>query len=119
MDNFEQWLKNFGIRLRAERNKQGLTRPELAKLAHTEQNYIIQIERGERSPSLHMFMNLRAALGVSADSLLFEDPKAIHKEPNIVLDNFISFISRKSDEEVVALFDIVRRISRYQKLNPK
>ena len=71
MKNAEFTLVDFGKRLRIEREKQGLTRIALAELAQTEQGYIVQIERGDRSPSLKTFVNLLLALNISSDSLIF------------------------------------------------
>ena len=69
--DYDEWLIEFGKRVRVERERQNLTRVALAELANTEQGYIVQIERGSRSPSLKTFTNLLSALGVSADYLMF------------------------------------------------
>ena len=71
MENYEDWLIKFGNRVREERERQNLTRSALAERANTEQGYIVQIERGSRSPSLKTFTNLLSALGVSSDYLIF------------------------------------------------
>ena len=103
MENREQWLVNFGLRLRAERERQGFTRLVLAELAHTEQGYIVQIERGERSPSLRTFLNLITALCVSADSIIFgaHDDDSIERER--VLSDFTKFIAGGRQQKESAL----------------
>jgi transcriptional regulator with XRE-family HTH domain len=62
MTTQEKWLSDLGARLKAEREKQGLTQQILAGKANTKQDYIAQLERGSRSPSLRTFMNILSAL---------------------------------------------------------
>ncbi|MCL2366123.1 MAG: helix-turn-helix domain-containing protein [Oscillospiraceae bacterium] len=114
MNTHEQWLIDFGIRLRQEREKQGLTRFALAKLAHTEQGYIVQLERGSRSPSLRTFINLLSALGVSADALILGTATAQKTEMEAALGDFTTFLSTRTVDEVRALLQIIRDISKYK-----
>lgn len=62
--------EDFGNRLRKAREKQGLTRDELAELADMSTNYLGEIERGEKVLGSDKFIRLVIALGVSADELL-------------------------------------------------
>ncbi|MCL2367094.1 MAG: helix-turn-helix domain-containing protein [Oscillospiraceae bacterium] len=114
MVNHEQWLIDFGARLRSEREKQALTRSALAQLAHTEQGYIVQIESGNRSPSLRTFINLLSALGVSADSLIFGTPKEQGSDMERALDDYTAFLLTRTVEEVKMLFEISKDISKYK-----
>jgi transcriptional regulator with XRE-family HTH domain len=89
MENYKDWLIKFGNRVRIERERQKLTRITLAAKVNTEQGYIVQIEKGVRSPSLKTFTSLLTALGVSADYLIFgtlEDE--INEKENIYKDFF-------------------------------
>jgi len=112
MDDYKQWQKDFGIRLRAQREKMDLTRQELAELAGTEHGYIVQIERGDRSPSLRMFISILAALGVSSDDLIYG--KKEDAEPDSIVGNITEFMTRKKPEDAKALFEIVRLVSKYR-----
>jgi len=114
--NHEQWLIDFGSRLRIERERLGLTRLALAELAHTEQGYIVQIERGDRSPSLRTFVNLLSALGVSADALIFGDIANSDGKEATLIEDFTGFLSRRSTVEVQSLFEIVRLVTRHRNL---
>jgi len=113
MTHENKWLIDFGIRLRAERDRQGLTRQRLAELANTEQGYIVQIERGERSPSLRTFINILSALGASADSIIFGTLEEGGELDNIIKD-FSNFLSRMGVEEVTALYQIAKLITAFK-----
>ena len=115
MKSQEQWLLEFCNRLKAERVKQGLTQNMLAIKANTKQDYIAQIERGGRNPSLKMLMKILAALDISADYLIYgaevnKDGDDINKK---VLDEFILFLSRRDDSEIVTYYEIVRLLSKH------
>jgi len=94
MNQDNQWLLDFGARLKTEREKQGVTQQVLAGKAHTKQDYIAQIERGARNPSLRTFMNILSALDVSADYLIYGVSKEQEGEITTALNNFMSFMSR-------------------------
>jgi len=113
----EQWLTDFGSRLRIERERLGLTRLALAELAHTEQGYIVQIERGDRSPSLRTFVNLLSALGVSADLLIFGSEADADDKQASLIEDFMGFLSRRSSAEIQSLFEIVRLVTRHRNLD--
>ena len=61
--------KSFGRRIRALREKQGLTQEDLANRAKLHRNYIGGIERGERNPSLVNIVKLSVALRIPIDDL--------------------------------------------------
>jgi len=104
MGNYEEWLHGFGNRVRDERERQNLTRTALAEMAHTEQGYIVQIERGSRSPSLKTFTNLLSALGVSADYLVFGLDEGELSEKENVIQNFANLLKRGDAEDIKMLY---------------
>lgn len=112
MKDHDAWLIDFGARLRKERERQGLTRLALADLAHTEQGYIVQIERGDRSPSLRTFINLLSALGSSADYLIFGTTG--EEELDDMSEDFKRFLFRQDHEEIKVLFEIARLVVKYK-----
>ena len=114
MNQRDELLTRFGMRLKSEREKQGLTQQALATKAYTKQDYLAQIERGTRNPSLKTLLNILSALDVSADYLIFgvgennvdeEDPK--------ILTEFISFLSRRGYDDVRSYYEIVKFMSKY------
>ena len=60
----------FGSRVRESRKKLKLTQEALAERVDIAVTYLGEIERGEKTPSLDVLINLADALGVSCDYLL-------------------------------------------------
>ena len=112
MENYENWLINVGTRIRKERERQNLTRTALAELAHTEQGYIVQIEKGSRSPSLKTFANLLVALGVSADYLMFGTTDKEQGRNESVLQDFSNLLKRGDSEDVKMLYQLAAHMMR-------
>jgi len=110
MDSYDGWLVKFGRRVRVERERQNLTRSNLAEMANTEQGYIVQIERGSRSPSLKTFTNLLSALGVSSDYLIFGTTEKEQNEKDIVLADFANLLRRGDVDDIKALYQIAAHI---------
>jgi transcriptional regulator with XRE-family HTH domain len=119
MDRQEKWLKDFGARLKAERIKQRLTQQALAAKAGTKQDYIAQIERGIRNPTLRTLLNILAALDISADQLIYgvDDLAAARNEAkddtSAAFKEFTDFLARRDAEDVVAYYEICRFLARY------
>jgi len=113
MSTQEKWLSDLGARLKAEREKQSMTQQALAAKASTKQDYIAQLERGSRNPSLRMFMNILSALDVSADYLIYGTSKERTEAMSGLLNDFTSFLSRRSVVDATAYYDIVRFMSKY------
>ena len=62
--------QRFGRRLRARRQAQGLTQIELAAKADLHRNYVGDVERGERNPTLASAERLARALETDVAGLL-------------------------------------------------
>lgn len=60
----------FGAVLKAARTEAGLTQEELADLAGCDRTFPSQLERGIRTPTISTLLNLAAALGVPAPTLV-------------------------------------------------
>ena len=60
----------MGDRIREARKQQGLTQEQLAEKVDITLEYISQIERGLKTPSMQVFIKLVEVLDVSADYLL-------------------------------------------------
>lgn len=67
-------LKSIGRRMRAEREKFGLSREEFAEIIGLSDYYIGQLERGERQMSLPVLVKVSCCLHVSLDYLIFCKP---------------------------------------------
>jgi transcriptional regulator with XRE-family HTH domain len=114
MENYDDWLLKFGNRLRIERERQNLTRSALAEKANTEQGYIVQIERGARSPSLKTLTNLLSALGISADYLIFGTTEEELTEKESAMQNFANLLRRGDAEDINALYQLAVHMLRHK-----
>lgn len=117
MENYDDWLLKFGNRVRIERERQNLTRVALAEKANTEQGYIVQIERGTRSPSMKTFTNLLSALGVSADYLIYGTTEEEQNERESILQGFSTLLKRGDDEDIKILYQLAAHMMRNKALN--
>lgn len=59
----------LGKNLRRLRKQEGLTQEDLADLTTVHRNYISDLERGHRNPSVDVLAKLAAALNVNVASL--------------------------------------------------
>ncbi|MCD8191009.1 MAG: helix-turn-helix domain-containing protein [Clostridiales bacterium] len=78
--------KEFGKRLQSARKMRGLTQAELAeRLGLSSKQHISRIERGEKSCSIDLLVDLSYALHVSTDYLLKgEDPVRERNKSNLL-----------------------------------
>ena len=63
----------LGRRIREAREKQNLSREVLAEKANIGVFYLGEIERGDKVPSMSVFIAIVEALGVTSDSLLCDE----------------------------------------------
>lgn len=68
--NRDRVLRDFGRRLAQLRHEAGLTQEEVAERSGRHANYIGDIERGQRNPSLMVLLAIAGALDVSLSELL-------------------------------------------------
>ena len=71
--------KSFGYALRKRRNELGLSQEALAFRCGSHRNYIGEIERGEKSPSLHIVFALAEALEMDASTLIRMAEKSVRE----------------------------------------
>ncbi len=64
-DDSDKHLRAFGFRVRALRNKRGISQENLADLCELDRSYIGGVERGERNISLNNIIKICDALEVS------------------------------------------------------
>ncbi|MCL1883798.1 MAG: helix-turn-helix domain-containing protein [Defluviitaleaceae bacterium] len=114
MENYKDWLTSFGANLRAERERQGITRVILAERIGTKPDYISQMERGDKAPSMRTLLNVLTALNVSPNFLLSDSGKTQDEQEEIV-NNFTEFLRQLDAGVVASLYEIVRFSSKYIK----
>lgn len=66
----KQILKQFGKRVREEREKQGLSQERLGELAKVHRTYIGMIERAEKNITLTNMEKIARALGKKVNGLV-------------------------------------------------
>jgi transcriptional regulator with XRE-family HTH domain len=66
----EKDLQRFGARVRAERERLGISQEELAARAGLHRTYLGGVERGERNVGLLNVLRITRALGIPASALL-------------------------------------------------
>jgi transcriptional regulator with XRE-family HTH domain len=63
--NYEAARQSFGSRVRELRQERGITQEQLAELMGKTTEHISFLERGERSPSFEVIVDLAKSLGIS------------------------------------------------------
>jgi transcriptional regulator with XRE-family HTH domain len=69
----------LGDELRRARDAAGMTQQALAEATDLDRNYVSLIERNRRLPSLKVFVDICAALGVRASDVLARVERSIAK----------------------------------------
>ena len=99
--------KSFGIKIKDARNKLGLTQFELAEKLNISQNFLGDIERGNKLPSLKKLIELSNLLKISLDYLfagsldnvLFEPGDIYYTDKQLaVLSNVVKAIQQNFDK---------------------
>lgn len=63
-------LVKLGEKVRALRDRKGISQEELAHLAGLDRTYVGGVERGERNPTILSSLKVSGALGVSLSDLV-------------------------------------------------
>ncbi len=92
---FTDW-EGFGIRLKNARNSIGMTVEQLAEKSHRTENFILRIESGKKSCSIHTLYQFCKALNISSDSLMFGDNEEIKEfKDREIIDNILNNCDEK------------------------
>ena len=101
-------LKAVGRRIKAAREKAGLTQEDLAAKANLSTTYISCIERGVKPPKLDTFVTIANAIGVSSDLLLQDVLVQVGADPKS--DIALSIDSLTYDDQI-RVRKIIRALS--------
>ena len=101
---YTDWV-GFGNRVRNARMGIGMTVEMLANKTFRSENFINQIESGQKSCSIHTLYQLTKALNISADELLFGSKTTINnfEDKQIILN----VIDKCDKSELKVIKDIV------------
>lgn len=103
----------LGKRIRDERLLLRLTIEQLAKKVDKSSNFIGQIERGDRKPSLETIVDLANALGTTVDNLLQDNIIRTHKNNTIHEINNLLYATNETGKQFI--LDMVKRYNYYHK----
>ncbi len=88
----------FGNRIRSIREAVNLSRELVAEKAKINPNYLGEIERGEKWPSLEIIQRLGAALGVSPSAFLEFEAEEV--DTNILLATLHHLLTERNTKEL-------------------
>ena len=97
----------FGLRLRKYRKDKGLTIEKLAEQIGLSPNYLGDVERGKKLPSMGTFIHLVNVLDISADELLKDE---VNRADYLVDYEIGSRLSGLTPPRRTALLNILCRI---------
>ena len=66
----DHYAREFGRRVRALRERLGVSQEALGERAQLHRTYVGRLERGELNPSLHNILRVATGLGVDATDLV-------------------------------------------------
>lgn len=81
MENYKLNTFAFGKKVKAAREKLGVTQAKLAEIIHISTNFLGDIERGKKLPSVNKLILLANTLKVSLDSLFCDSLDNMLYEP--------------------------------------
>lgn len=97
----------FGLRLRKYRKDKGLTIEKLAEQIGLSPNYLGDVERGKKLPSMGTFIHLVNVLDISADELLKDE---VNRADYLVDSEICSRLSGLTPRRRTAVLNILDRI---------
>ena len=95
----------LGKRLKEARLKKKLTQEQLAEKADISAIYLSELERGEKSPSMTVFVNLVLALDISADYLLLDELPSGMDHVNNEISQRLNKLTPKQRASALAILD--------------
>lgn len=97
-------MESIGKNIRKYRVAKKLSQERLAEKVDLSVNYIGDIERGEKTPSLETFIAIANALEVSADMLLCDVVGASYAVKDSILHEKIG---KLSDKDRARIYDVI------------
>lgn len=99
-------LSLLGKKIREERTKQRYSQASLAEKLDISTNFLGQIERGERKPSVETLVRLSDVLGSSLDYLLLDDSRTKNPQEYLISD-INQHLAAFSRSELLYFYNIV------------
>jgi transcriptional regulator with XRE-family HTH domain len=96
----------FGKRIRSVRESAGLSRESVAETASITANYLGEIERGEKWPSIEVISSVAGALGVSPSTLFAYEAEEV--DPKILQSQLYDILEARNTEQLQQALRIVK-----------
>ena len=103
-NEYKDWT-GFGSRVKDNRKKLGLTREKLSEMIDRTENYLISLEKGDKSCSVHTVHQLSKALKVPADDLLYG--KKMEEKDYSNKEILKTIIDRCDEAELKAIKEVI------------
>ena len=103
-NEYNDWI-GFGSRVKENRKMLGLTREKLSEMINRTENYLISLEKGDKSCSLHTVHQLSKALKLPTDYLLYG--KKLEEIDYTNKDILTNIINRCNDKELQVIKDVI------------
>lgn len=105
-NEYKDW-KGFGERTRKSREGIGLTREKFSEMVDRTENYVLSLEKGDKSCSIHTLHQICSSLKQSPDYILYGDKMEKNNEnKNTDKDILLEIINRCDEDEVAILKDV-------------
>lgn len=105
-NEYKDW-KGFGERTRRSREAIGITREKFSEMVDRTENYVLSLEKGDKSCSVHTLHQICSSLKQSSDYILYGDNMEKNKEiKNTDKDILLEIINRCDEDEVAILKDV-------------
>ncbi|MBQ8641341.1 MAG: helix-turn-helix transcriptional regulator [Clostridia bacterium] len=102
---------SIGRNIRKYRKEKKLSQEQLAEIIHVSQNYVGNMERGEKIPSLETLVAIADALGVSSDVLLHDVVENGYDVKISLLNDEMRRLSSKDQKRIFELIEVEIRHS--------
>lgn len=103
-NEYKDWA-GFGARVKNNRTMLGLSRDKLSEMIDRTENYLISLEKGDKSCSVHTVHLLSQALKVPTDNLLYgEKVEEREYKDKEILQNIIN---RCDETELKVIKDVI------------
>lgn len=103
---YKDW-KGFGARTRKSRESIGITREKFSEMISRTENYVLSLEKGDKSCSIHTLHQICSSLKESPDYILYgEDMEKDLKSENTDKQILLEIINKCSPEELKVLKEV-------------
>jgi transcriptional regulator with XRE-family HTH domain len=109
--------EQVGKKIREYRKKAGLSLESLALSAEITPNFLGDVERGVKKPSIDTLESILAVLGITLSDFFSFDAEIQSDDERLELKKVISSLRRLSDDELKTINNIIKQVKHYGNIN--